>query len=154
MKTDFNLNVSVNVDVAPGLADLLTRMCDFFSVHTPQLNVGFSAEAATGMPTATVTQTEAPEPEAPAKPLTAEDVRTAMHRTRQRIEGEDYKNNTDSEAYVKYHRALTAEFKNIASLLGAEKPSLIPEEHRAAFVAACEGLRVKEDGTIGQEAPF
>ena len=34
--------------------------------------------------------------EAEEKPLTAEDVRAAMHATRQRIEGEDYKENTNS----------------------------------------------------------
>lgn len=33
------------------------------------------------------------------KPLTAEDVRAAMHATRQRIEGEDYKENTNGDLY-------------------------------------------------------
>ena len=50
--------------------------------------------------------------EAEQKPLTAEDVRAAMHKTRQRIEGEDYKENTNGEAYKKYHKPLTAQFKN------------------------------------------
>lgn len=46
--------------------------------------------------------------EAEEKPLTAEDVRAAMHKTRQRIEGEDYKENTNGDLYKKYHKPLTA----------------------------------------------
>lgn len=37
------------------------------------------------------------EAQAEQKPLTAEDVRAAMHATRQRIEGEDYKENTNGD---------------------------------------------------------
>ena len=66
--------------------------------------------------------------EAERKPLTAEDVRAAMHKTRQRIEGEDYKENTNGDLYKKYHKPLTAQFKNIAALLGAEKPSVLPSD--------------------------
>src|SRR5574344_917963 len=52
--------------------------------------------------TAPASETEAAPETAPAeeekpKELTEEDVRAAMHRTRTRIEGEDYKENTDGE---------------------------------------------------------
>lgn len=87
--------------------------------------------------------------EAEQKPLTAEDVRAAMHKTRQRIEGEDYKENTNGEAYKKYHKPLTAQFKNIAALLGAEKPSALPPDKIADFIEQCNGLQIMEDGTIG-----
>ena len=102
----------------------------------------------------TVMQAHNPEPEAPAELPQEEDVRTAMHVTRQRIEGENYKDEPDSEGYKKYHRLLTTEFKNIASLLGAEKPSALPAEKRAAFIKECAQLEVKEDGTIGTKIPF
>jgi hypothetical protein len=92
--------------------------------------------------------------EAAPKELTAEDVRAAMHRTRQRIEGEDYKENTEGEAYKKYHKALTAQFKNIAALLGADKPSALPTEQRANFIKQCDELQILKDGTIGTECPF
>lgn len=92
--------------------------------------------------------------EAEQKPLTAEDVRAAMHKTRQRIEGEDYKENTNGEAYKKYHKPLTAQFKNIAALLGAEKPSALPPDKIADFIEQCNGLQVMEDGTIGSNCPF
>lgn len=92
--------------------------------------------------------------EAEQKPLTAEDVRAAMHKTRQRIEGEDYKENTNSEAYKKYHKPLTAQFKNIAALLGAEKPSALPPDKIADFIEQCNGLQIMEDGTIGSNCPF
>lgn len=92
--------------------------------------------------------------EAEKKPLTAEDVRAAMHKTRQRIEGEDYKENTNGEAYKKYHKPLTAQFKNIAALLGAEKPSALPPDKIADFIEQCDGLQIMEDGTIGSNRPF
>lgn len=92
--------------------------------------------------------------EAEQKPLTAEDVRAAMHKTRQRIEGEDYKENTNGEAYKKYHKPLTAQFKNIAALLGAEKPSALPPDKIADFIEQCNGLQIMEGGTIGSNCPF
>lgn len=92
--------------------------------------------------------------EAEQKPLTAEDVRAAMHKTRQRIEGEDYKENTNGDLYKKYHKPLTAQFKNIAALLGAEKPSALSPDKIANFIEQCNGLQVMEDGTIGSNCPF
>ena len=94
------------------------------------------------------------EAKAEQKPLTAEDVRAAMHKTRQRIEGEDYKENTNGDLYKKYHKPLTAQFKNIAALLGAEKPSALPADKIASFMKQCDDLRVMEDGTIGSNCQF
>lgn len=99
------------------------------------------------------TDTQAAAQEQP-KELTEEDVRAAMHQARQRIEGEDYKEHTDSETYKKYHKPLTAQFKNIAALLGAEKPSLLPPEQRANFIKQCSELVILEDGTIGNKCPY
>lgn len=92
--------------------------------------------------------------EAEQKPLTAEDVRAAMHVTRQRIEGEDYKENTNGELYKKYHKPLTAQFKNIAALLGADKPSALPPDKIADFIEQCGELQILKDGTIGTEYPY
>lgn len=92
--------------------------------------------------------------EAEEKPLTAEDVRAAMHKTRKRIEGEDYLENAKGDLYKKYHKPLTATFKNIAALLGAEKPSALPPDKIASFMEQCDELRVMEDGTIGPILPF
>lgn len=92
--------------------------------------------------------------EAEQKPLTAEDVRAAMHKTRQRIEGEDYKENTNGDLYKKYHKPLTAQFKNIAALLGSDKPSALPSDKIANFIEQCDGLQIMEDGTIGSNCPF
>ncbi len=92
--------------------------------------------------------------QAEQKPLTAEDVRAAMHKTRQRIEGEDYKENTNGDLYKKYHKPLTAQFKNIAALLGADKPSALPSDKIANFIEQCDGLQIMEDGTIGSNCLF
>lgn len=98
---------------------------------------------------------EQPEKEQPAKELTAEDVREAMHRTRQRFEGNDYRENTDSEAYKKHHKSLTGMFKQIAAVLGAEKPSALPAEKRAQFIAECDALILDERGLIAPPpAPY
>lgn len=92
--------------------------------------------------------------QAEQKPLTAEDVRAAMHVTRQRIEGEDYKENTNGDLYKKYHKPLTAQFKNIAALLGADKPSALPSDKIADFIEQCGELKILKDGTIGSNCPF
>ena len=99
----------------------------------------------------------APEPqpeEAPEKEYTAVDVRAAMDRTRKRIEGENYKEKTDSDGYKKWHRVLTAWFKNTAAVYGAEKPSTLPtSDKRAAFIKECDAVFVK-DGELTQDLPF
>lgn len=91
----------------------------------------------------------------PEKELTEEDIRAAMHRTRQRFEGEDYKENTDSEAYKKYHKQLTGMFKQLSALLGADKPSALPADTRAKFIAECDALIIDENGFIAPPpAPY
>ena len=96
----------------------------------------------------------APAKEEADKEYTEVDVRAAMERTRKRIEGEDYKENTSSEKYKKYHRQLTAEFKNIAAFLGSERPSALPtSELRRNFCNQCDEL-ILEDGKITRKIPF
>ena len=98
-----------------------------------------------------------PQPEAEAetnRELTEEDVREAMHKVRQRIEGENYKENTDSENYKKYHRVLTQTFKNISALLGSDKPSTLPADQRAAFINEINALVVNEKGEITKPDAF
>lgn len=89
----------------------------------------------------------APTSAAPAgKEYTEVDVRAAMDRTRKRIEGEDYKENTDSELYKKWHRRLTGWFKQTSAIFGAEKPSALTDsESRHKFIAYCDALNVEGD---------
>lgn len=102
-----------------------------------------------------------PEPEAPSQQELAEDreytevdVRDAMERTRKRIEGENYKNETDSEGYKKYHRKLTASFKEISALLGSDKPSTLPtSDKRKSFCQQVDEL-VAEGDEIVTKVPF
>ena len=98
---------------------------------------------------------EEPAAEAPTegKAPTAEDVRKAMDRARVRIEGEDWETNITSEGRTKYHKQLTATFKNISSLLGSDKPSTLPEENRRSFINQCDEL-VVENGEIITTLPF
>ena len=180
MKTDFSINVQVNIGVTPEVVQLVTSILQ----RTPPTEIapatseqpGESAATTQGKrgkgqakpaPDTTAEAEAAPEPAANAevaqdtteaapagpKELSEQDIREAMHRTRQRIEGEDYKNNTDSEGYKKYHKQLTATFKNIAALLGSDKPSTLPADKRELFIKQCDKLIVK-DGEIITEAPF
>lgn len=96
------------------------------------------------------TQTE----QAGQKEYTEVDVRAAMDRTRRRIEGENYKEKTDSEGYKRWHRTLTGWFKNTATMFGAEKPSALPDsESRAKFIACCDAVTVKNDELV-EDCPF
>ncbi len=166
MKTDFQINVQVSI----GVTHELTALVAAILAKTPAAIAPQAVETIPTMPEPAAPTAPAPAPEVPAEepqqpeqpqqpqepaPPTAEDVRAAMHRARQRIEGEDYKDNTQSEAYKRYHRQLTAEFKNIAALLGAEKPSALPEDKRAQFIAQCDELGILDNGTIGvSNLPF
>ena len=102
---------------------------------------------------------QAPEPQpqteqAGQKEYTEVDVRAAMDRIRRRIEGENYKEKTDSEGYKRWHRTLTGWFKNTAAMFGAEKPSALPDsESRAKFIACCDAVTVKNDELV-EDCPF
>ena len=92
-------------------------------------------------------------PEA-AKVYTEVDVRDAMDRTRRRIEGENYKEQTDSEGYRKWHRKLTAYFKNTAAILGADKPSTLPDsDSRKRFCELCDDVAIIDD-ELSEQVPF
>ena len=95
------------------------------------------------------TPAAAPAADQTTKEYTEVDVRAAMDAARKRIEGESWKENPNSEGYKKYHRQLTAWFKETAVLYGAEKPSALPDsETRGKFIAACERVKVDADDTI------
>lgn len=188
MKTDFSVHIHVDLGVTPELVALVNSVIDHRPMPTveaqnPEPSASEQPEAAApakkrGRKAATAeapaqeveapAEEAAPEPEpeaeaeAPAeaepKELTEQDIRDAMHRTRQRIEGENYKDETDGELYKKYHRQLTSWFKNTAALLGSDKPSaLITEkgqDEARQFIEECDRLEVLEDGTIGIKAPY
>ena len=89
------------------------------------------------------------EPAAQNKEYTEVDVRAAMHKTRQRIEGENYKEQPDSEGYKKWHKVLTGWFKNTAAFCGAEKPSALPDsDSRYKFIQCCENVKVENDELV------
>ena len=152
--------IKINVNVQIGVTKELFGLLSAFQ-HRPAPAVA-AAPAESKPDEAAEVEQPKPEPEAkkeeaaPAnKEYTEVDVRAAMERTRKRIEGDDYKENTNGEKYKKYHRQLTANFKNIAALLGSEKPSALPSsELRETFCAQCDKLVIGEDGNITTNAPF
>ena len=160
------INVNVQVGVTEELYSLLRNLLPGAKPVAAPEPAGQQQESKTDeapQPAEVINQEPTPEPKneeaAPAKEeadkeYTEVDVRAAMERTRKRIEGEDYKENTSSEKYKKYHRQLTAEFKNIAAFLGSEKPSALPtSELRKNFCNQCDEL-ILEDGKITRKVPF
>ena len=188
MKTDFSVHIHVDLGVTPELVALVNAFIDHRpmpTVEAPKPEPSASEQPEAAAPAkkrgrkAAPAEAPAPEVEAPAeeaapepepeaeaeapaeaepKELTEQDIRDAMHRTRQRIEGENYKDETDGELYKKYHRQLTSWFKNTAALLGSDKPSaLITEkgqDEARQFIEECDRLEVLEDGTIGIKEAF
>lgn len=188
MKTDFSVHIHVDLGVTPELVALVNAVIghrQMPTVEAPKPEPSASEQPEATAPAkkrgrkAATAEAPAPEVEAPAeeaapepepeaeaeapaeaesKELTEQDIRDAMHRTRQRIEGENYKDETDGELYKKYHRQLTSWFKNTAALLGSDKPSaLITEkgqDEARQFIEECDRLEVLEDGTIGIKAPY
>lgn len=158
---EFNINVHVQVGVTDALYSLLsafTKNVAAPAVQQPAAAVETQAEEVPAeAPAANEEKAPVEEPTAPAveaKELTEVDVRAAMDRTRRRIEGENYKEDTDGEGYKRYHRQLTAQFKQIASLLGADKPSALPADKRAAFISQCDELEVNKEGNVEPKLPF
>lgn len=165
--------IKINVNVQIGVTEELYGLLSLLTKHTPAPAVAAvpaeskpaeEAPAAAAevsnqeeAPAAAPAAEAAPEPEAPAeeKEYTEVDVRAAMDRTRKRIEGEDYKDNTTSDGYKTWHRALTAQFKQIAGVLGSDKPSALPSsELRGSFIRQCDELEIGEDGSIVTKCPF
>ncbi len=183
MKTDFSVNIQVNIGVTPEVVQLVTAILakqpaqivapgtvvsnepqpepQAVAKKTRKAKGEAAAEAPVdqqGEETPTDQPEPQPEPEAEAetanRELTEEDVREAMHKVRQRIEGENYKENTDSENYKKYHRVLTQTFKNISALLGSDKPSTLPADKRADFIGEINALVVNDKGEIEKPKAF
>ena len=126
-------------------------------VENPQAE---AAAPQTEQPAAEPAPAEPAAPAAPAaqpaqsKEYTEVDVRAAMHKVRQRIEGENYKEQPDSEGYKKWHKVLTGWFKNTAVFCGAEKPSALPDsQSRYQFIQCCEHVKVENDELV-EDCPF
>ena len=157
------LKVNVQIGVTPEVVSLVSAiLIKPAAVEAPAAAAPAAAEETTQQPAARrgrPKKTEAPaEPAAPAAdPAPAdtgdmpdevfypqeEDVRTAMHQARERIEGADYKDKPSDDL----HRAVTEVFKAIANeLSGQKKPSALPQELRQAFIDASRTIQQGEDG--------
>lgn len=171
--------ISINVQIQVGVTDQLYKLLAPLAnlpAGTRQAQIPAREKKpepakepeVTNQPQAQAVQEEAapaadPQPEPASKPADPEpeqreytevDVRAAMDEARKRIEGEDYKTNTDSEGRKKWHRALTGWFKNTAALYGAEKPSELPDsESRGKFIRLCAEVKVEND-ELTTDLPF
>lgn len=165
------INVKVTIGMENALLGVLTKLMirEDAPEAVPALKPSKKAEQVEEMPQpkpevenpqAAEQQAAEPAPAEPAgqpaqkKEYTEVDVRAAMHKVRQRIEGENYKEQPDSEGYKKWHKVLTGWFKNTAAFCGAEKPSALPDSNsRYQFIRCCEGVKVVNDELV-EDCPF
>lgn len=91
----------------------------------------------------------APESDVP----TVADMRAAVTRCRERIEGEDWEDKS-GVGYKTYHKKVTAAVKGIVGLCGADKIPDIAEEKRAAFIQQVDSLKVTDAGNVESDLPF
>lgn len=149
--TTFQLNIAVNIGVTDELKQLLTSIFTA-SCYAPT-PIAANEVAPVKLPTedpqpvdSVATSAEVATEQPAEKIYTEVDVREAMDRTRRRIEGEDYKTNTDGELYKKWHRKLTGWFKNTAAIYGSDKPSTLPDsDSRRKFIEDCDRVHTNED---------
>lgn len=156
---EISINLNVLFDLTARMAKTLTALAGRPAQPAPAPTALHEPAESDKPAPASEPVAPTPEPAAPApaqaKELTAEDVRDAIHRTRLRFEG-DYVNNRDTEEYKRYHLALNDLFKQSAmALAGVKKPSLLPPDKIADFIADCEGITMDENGDlIPAKAPF
>lgn len=124
------------------------------SVNTqPQASTGTEQNTESQIPQNT------PEIQSPAEGSvpTLTDCRAALARCRERFEGDD-KDNKESERYRKYHKAISAQCKQIILEVSggtAEKIPDLKDEQRAAFISAMDALILDEKGLIAPPpAPY
>lgn len=169
IQINVSVNIGVNQELYGLLSSLLSRPQEVVETTAPAPRAAKQQPVVENQPAQTekpepqpetmateipAEQTPAEEPAQTAKEYTEVDVREAMDRTRKRIEGENYKEQTDSELYKKWHRRLTVFFKSTAALFGSDKPSTLPDsESRAKFIACCDAVCVKDDELV-ENCPF
>ena len=152
------INVQVNVGLNDNVVTLLSALLNKGTAPATEAALRPRKPAAKPQAVEQPKPAEQPAPTdagpAAGKEYTEVDVRAAMDRTRKRIEGEDYKENTDSELYKKWHRRLTGWFKQTSAIFGAEKPSALSDsESRYKFISCCDALNVEGD-EFKEDLPF
>ena len=162
----FTLNV--NIGLTPQLAGFLSNLLGGCQAQPTPVELPRQEQSAIASEDTTH---QVPLPEEPAtvavatteatatdtaekREYTEADVRAAIDRARQRIEGDDWKDNPDGEGYKKWHRALTSWFKVTAALFGADRPSELPDSRsRMNFIRCCDDVEIK-DGALVEAVPF
>lgn len=153
----FSFNVNINIGVTPQLADLLGQLIATPKNAEVKRPEGPAPVEIKPIEPAAIDPSPVESIPVKAKPKrpASEEIREIMHQTRVSFEGEDYQNRTDSAEYKKYHKALNAQFKGFAALLGYDKPSLLPDDKVESFRDMCDALIIGEDGLItSAQAPF
>ena len=79
------------------------------------------------------------------KPYTDQELRDFMDMAISRLAGNDWRENKDPKAVAIRKRCATL-FKQIAASLGAERPTMLPDEKRQQFVKGLESITLNSGG--------
>lgn len=151
------ITIQINIGLSNDLRDMLQELLPVLTTKKAETKTAESEpKTPKSVPEVKKNEPKSPEsaPAAPQKEYTEEDVRAAMDSARKRIEGENYKEQTDSEGYKKYHRLLTTWFKETAKMWGSDKPSALPDsEARSKFIACCAAVMLNDAGELDSDLP-
>lgn len=86
------------------------------------------------------------------KPYTDQELRDFMDMAISRLAGNDWRENKDPKAVAIRKRCATL-FKQIAASLGAERPTMLPDEKRQQFVKGLESITLNSEG-MPEWVPF
>lgn len=154
------LNVNVKIGMTEQLAALIGAAIDAVGnrqtltvaetkVDTPA-DIKSETDAGNAAAAAVVEKKE----EKVKKAMCAEDVRAAIDRARDRIEGDDWRTNRTSDRYKRYHKALNAVCCQISTAYGAAKPSGLAPEYYEKFIADCDRIVIDDNGELTTPPPF
>lgn len=155
MALELNINVKIGFTeqlaalVGAALGALVNR--EPITVATAELNTAEPPTEANVKADKAVAEVKA---DKTAKSLGAEDVRAAIDRARDRIEGEDWRTNRTSDRYKRYHKALNAVCCQISTAYGAAKPSGLAPENYEKFIADCDRITLDDNGELTTPPPF
>lgn len=159
IKRIMNIKIDLNINAGESLVRCVNSIVQAFAKPLPKVEktriVLSAAPKVEEAPVAAVEEpapvAEEPKAEAPATVSDA-DMRAAVARCRERIEGADWEAKT-SDGYKLYHKKVTSAIKGIVGMCGADKIPSIPEDKRASFIQQVDELVVM-DGEIMPNPPF
>ena len=145
-----NFTVTIELDCSPRLEAVLQAITAFLPAVNKSLTKSVTAKDEYAVTAASaevdvkelqkaVQEVEKPEEAAKPKEITNDDIRSHIKACRERVLSE-----LSGDAYADAHNLLNQQLRKKVAEFGVEKASELPQEHRPAFIAFCDGLNEVE----------